>query len=74
MDNETRENLCAGLRAVVDEFGKDSLKGAVVVGNHTVDHLSDLPYIHCPTVSIPTLGGDVDYKVARFFEDRGNRT
>jgi len=63
-----RDELCRKLRVIAREYGQNKLKGAVMVGSLDVDHISDIPYINCPSLGTETLG-NVDFKTARAFED-----
>lgn len=68
MDDETHEDICRKLRETATEFGSEDLEGAVIIGHYDVESISNLRYITAPTVASETLG-NVDFKVARFFED-----
>ena len=68
MPRDVKEELFRKLRYTVAECGMDSLKNAVMVGMHSINSVSDIPYITCPTIGIYTLG-NVDYEIARIFED-----
>ena len=68
MPRDVREDLCRKLRKTVTECGRGSLKNAVMIGMYTVNNVSDIPYMTCPTIGINTLG-NVEYKTARVFED-----
>jgi hypothetical protein len=64
--------ICKAIRETVEEYGKDSLKGAVIIDevdllNHEHE-IGGVKYLYCPTITGPTLG-NVGYKIARFFED-----
>ena len=66
-----KEEVARKLRAVVKEYGQESLKNAVIISGEYMDgriQMCGLPYIDCPTFASATLG-KVTYEVARFFED-----
>jgi hypothetical protein len=70
-----QEVLCSKMRATLKEYGRNALDGACVIGPHDdCDHVSALPYVYAPTLVSDVLGsvdlrGNVDHKIARFFED-----
>jgi len=68
MPGEVKEELYRKLRVTVAECGQASLSGAVMVGMYDADHVSDIPYMTCPTICDETLG-NVDYNTARCFEN-----
>lgn len=64
-----REDLFRKLRKTATEFGQDRLNDAVIIGpDEFVSPISGHQYLTCPTLGQVTLG-NVDWKVARFFED-----
>ena len=71
--SESNHEIARKLRATVREFGQNNLDGAVIVWNFNSinlypEQIGGHKFIYCPTISVATLG-NVDYKVARFFED-----
>jgi len=68
MPYEVREDLCKRIRNTVNEFGREYLQDAVIIGLYDTAHVSDLKYLTAPTVSEHTLG-NVPFEIARFFEN-----
>ena len=63
------ERVAYKLRATEREFGRSSLENAVIIGPEEMrKKVAGFPYTRCPTLGDLTLG-NVEWKVARFFED-----
>jgi len=65
---EVVDTLCAAIRSTIQEFGKNILKDAVIIGPYEATSVSDIKYLYCPTIASHTLG-NTSFEVARFFED-----
>ena len=66
---EAKEEICRKLRETVKEFGQREVAGAVIIGSDDIlSFVGGHTYLIAKTISITTLG-NVEYKVARFFED-----
>lgn len=63
-----RDEICRKIRMVATEFGNDIVKNSIIVTNMLdCEACGGVKVIVTPTVNL-TLG-NVEYKVARFFED-----
>lgn len=66
---EAKEDVYFRLRRTEKEFGREALKNAVLISNiEFTESAGGVDHVFCPTASNPILG-NVDWKVARFFED-----
>ena len=67
--NNQREEIFRKLRTTVSEFGQEKVTPAIIVGPYYLDSpISGHQYLMCPTIAEDTLA-NVDWKIARFFED-----
>ncbi len=67
--NEATEEICRKLRNTVKEFGQDRVNGAVIMGPDDLgEQISGHQYVVTKS-KCEVILGNVDFKVARFFED-----
>lgn len=67
-NREIKEHLCSKLRALVQEYDFERLKNMCLIGPYDFKTISNVKYIHAPTLGETTLA-NVDFKVARFWEE-----
>lgn len=60
--------LAAKLRLLVKKFSQEEIKDIIIIGPAYYDHVSDIKYIHAPTLENHILI-NTSFEIASYFEN-----